>query len=65
MEEVQTEMFLSPIGTVSLGELFELSEFQSLRRHNVSNNTSVVGSPGSLYTDRDLRKCRALTVITV
>ena len=28
-------------------------------------NTLVVGSPGSLYTDRDLRKCRAVTIITV
>ena len=65
MEEVQTEIFLSLIGTVSLGELFELSDLQSLRRQNVSNNTSVVGSPGSLYTDRDLRKCRAVTIITV
>lgn len=65
MEEVQTEIFLSLIGTVSLGELFELSDLQSLRRQNVSNNTLVVGSPGSLYTDRDLRKCRAVTIITV
>lgn len=61
---MQTEMFLSLIGAVSLGEFFELSEPQNLRRQNLSNNTSLVGSPGSLYTDRHLKKCRALTIIT-